>query len=141
MKHIFLLITAVLLSVNLTNAQITKPDTATYRIPFEVIVSATKILTPLKNLPFAATIINREMMSPTLNKTIAPDEALKLTPGVKIDNQADGNRVHLSMRGQGILSEHGIRGIKFLLDGIPLNDPSGFAPDLFDVDWATIKNI
>ncbi len=28
-----------------------------------------------------------------------------------------------------------------ILDGIPVNDPSGFAPDLYDVDWATVKNI
>ncbi len=55
-------------------------------------------------------------------------------PGVKVDNQADGERVHLSIRGQGILTETGIRRIKVVLDGLPLNDPTGFAPDLFDVD-------
>jgi len=32
-------------------------------------------------------------------------------------------------------------GIGVILDGIPLNDPSGFAPDLYDVDWATVQNI
>jgi len=36
---------------------------------------------------------------------------------------------------------HGIRGIKVLLDGIPLNDPTGFVPDLYDVDWATVDRI
>ena len=57
---------------------------------------------------------------------------------MKVDNQANGERVHVSMRGQGILTERGVRGIKVLLDGLPGNDPSGFAPDLFDVDWATV---
>lgn len=58
-----------------------------------------------------------------------------------MDNQADGERVHTSIRGQGLLTERGIRGIKVLLDGVPLNDPTGFAPDLFDVDWSTIQQI
>ncbi|MCX6552531.1 MAG: TonB-dependent receptor [Acidobacteria bacterium] len=62
-------------------------------------------------------------------------------PGLKIDNQADGERVHVSIRGQGLLTERGIRGIKVLQDGLPLNDPTGFAPDLFDVDWLTVNRV
>ncbi len=38
----------------------------------------------------------------------------------------------------GILTE---RGIQIVLDGIPLNDPSGFAPDLYDVNWSTLHSI
>ncbi len=74
-------------------------------------------------------------------RSAAIDEALKLVPGVKVDNQADGERVHLSIRGQGILTESGIRGIKVLIDGIPLNDPTGYAPDLFDVIWSSVSRI
>jgi iron complex outermembrane receptor protein len=39
------------------------------------------------------------------------------------------------------LSERGLRGIKVLIDGIPGNDPSGFAPDLYDIDWAALNRI
>jgi iron complex outermembrane receptor protein len=74
-------------------------------------------------------------------RSIAADEALQLVPGVRIDNQANGSRLHMSIRGQGILSERGLRGIKVLIDGIPVNDPTGFAPDLYDVDWETVKQI
>jgi iron complex outermembrane receptor protein len=66
---------------------------------------------------------------------------MKLVPGIKVDNQADGERVHLSIRGQGILTERGTRGIKTLVDGIPLNDPSGFVSDFFDLDWATVHRV
>jgi iron complex outermembrane receptor protein len=66
---------------------------------------------------------------------------LQVVPGVKVDNQADGERVHLSIRGQGLLTARGIRGITVLLDGLPLNDPSGFAPDLFDVDWSAVQRV
>ena len=110
------------------------------RVSTEVLVSAPRMDIPLKENPAATTVVQGEELA-TLPKTIGADEALRLVPGVKVDNQADGERVHLSIRGQGILTERGIRGIKVLLDGLPLNDPTGFAPDLFDVDWATVKRI
>ena len=72
---------------------------------------------------------------------VAAEEALQGVPGVRIDNQADGERVHISIRGQGVLTESGIRGIKVLMDGLPLNDPLGVAPDLFDVDWSTVDRV
>jgi len=140
MKKFILLLCGLLLISGISFAQV-QQDTASYKLPFEILISATKILTPLKNLPFSASILTNDILNVSMNKSIGPDEALKLSPGVKVDNQADGNRVHLSIRGQGILSERGIRGIKFLLDGIPLNDPAGFTPDLFDIDWATVKKI
>jgi len=106
----------------------------------EVTITALPLKVPLKENPAATTVLvgdNLKMMP----RTIAADEALKLVPGVKVDNQADGERVHLSIRGQGILTERGIRGTKIFYDGLPLNDPTGFAPDLFDIDWATVERI
>ncbi len=108
--------------------------------PVAIVVTAPRMDVPLKENPAATTVVQGEELA-TLPKTIGAEEALKLVPGVKVDNQADGERVHLSIRGQGILTETGIRGIKVLLDGLPVNDPSGFAPDLFDVDWATVKRV
>jgi len=52
-----------------------------------------------------------------------------------------GLRIHMSIRGQGILFERGLRGIKVLIDGIPVNDPTGFAADLYNVDWGLVNNI
>ena len=116
-------------------------DTLLYKYPYEILVSAPRITSLLKNLPFATSVVYEDRLKLSMSKTINVEEALKLVPGVKIDNQADGSRVHLSIRGQGILSERGIRGIKVLLDGLPLNDPSGFTPDFYDVDWATVNKI
>jgi iron complex outermembrane receptor protein len=111
------------------------------KLTTEIIVTAARIDIPLTDNPAATTVVNTKTLAKTESKTIAADEALALVPGVKVDNQADGERVHLSIRGQGILTERGIRGIKVLLDGLPLNDPTGFAPDLFDVDWATVDRV
>jgi len=106
----------------------------------EITVTAPRVEIPLKKNPAATTVVESQVLQ-SMPRTIAIDEALKLVPGVKVDNQADGERVHLSIRGQGILTERGTRGIKTIVDGIPLNDPSGFVPDFFDIDWATVHRI
>jgi iron complex outermembrane receptor protein len=141
MKAIFLLSALVCSSVQLGLSQgLTEKDTMMYRYPIEIVITAPRINMPLKEAPFATSIVESDAIR-ELPKSIAIDEPLKLVPGVKVDNQANGERVHLSIRGQGILSERGIRGIKFLLDGIPINDPTGFAPDVFDVDFAAVDHI
>jgi iron complex outermembrane recepter protein len=106
----------------------------------ELQVKANRLPVTLKKNPGAISIVTPEILT-VMPKTISADEALRLVPGVRIDNQHTGERVHISIRGQGILTERGLRGIGVILDGIPINDPSGFAPDLYDVDWATVKNI
>jgi iron complex outermembrane receptor protein len=64
-----------------------------------------------------------------------------LASGVRIDNGTGGSRVHVYIRGQGVLTESGFRGIGVLVDGITMNDPGGYAPDLYDIDWETVKNV
>jgi iron complex outermembrane receptor protein len=105
-----------------------------------VIISANRIPIVLKNTPGAISLVTPKTLS-AMPKTIGAEEALRLVPGVRIDNQHNGERIHMSIRGQGILTERGIRGVAVLFDGIPINDPSGFAPDLYDVDWGTIEKI
>ncbi len=115
-------------------------DTITYQLPQDVVVTAPRLSIPLKEIPFATSIVGQDFLS-TVPRFVSIDEALKIVPGVKIDNQANGNRLHLSIRGIGILTERGIRGIKILLDELPINDPTGFAPDFFDIDMANIARI
>src|SRR5664280_182284 len=106
----------------------------------EVIVSASRIPIMLKNNPGSISLVTPDILS-IMPKSAGAEEALRLVPGVRIDNQHDGERIHVSIRGQGILTERGLRGIGVLIDGIPVNDPSGFAPDLYDVDWGTVNKI
>jgi len=106
----------------------------------EVVIQALRTDIPLNEMPASISVVSGYQLS-TLGKTIAPDEALRLVPGVRVENGTDGSRVHMSIRGQGILSESGFRGIQVLIDGIPVNDPGGYCPDLFDVDWGTVKDV
>jgi len=139
MKSQIILIALIMCVYNLFG-QNEMPDTSKTINLQEVIVTANKLPVLLKNNPGSISLVTTEMLS-ILPKSIAVEEALRLVPGVRVDNQHDGERVHLSIRGQGILTERGLRGIGVLIDGIPVNDPSGFAPDLYDVDWATVKKI
>jgi iron complex outermembrane receptor protein len=106
----------------------------------EITVTAPRVEIPLKKNPAATTVVETPVLK-SMPRTIAIDEVMKLVPGVRVDNQADGERVHLSIRGEGILTERGTRGIRTIVDGIPLNDPSGYVSDFFDVDWATVRRI
>src|SRR5512140_1858910 len=110
------------------------------KLAIDVTVTAPRIEIPLKENPAATSVVTEEELK-SMPRSVGAEEALMLVPGVKVDNQADGERVHLSIRGQGLLTERGVRGITVLLDGLPLNDPTGLAPDLFDVDWAAVQRI
>jgi iron complex outermembrane recepter protein len=106
----------------------------------EITVVASRLDIPLSTTPAATSLVGPDTLD-AMSRSVAVDEALRGIPGVKVDNQANGERVHMSIRGQGILTERGIRGIQVLLDGIPLNDPTGFVPDLYDVDWAGVQQM
>ena len=136
MKKIIYIL-ALLCINNLVYGQDNKQDTIKLDA---AIITAGRMPTILKNTPGAVSLVTPKTLS-VMPKTIGAEEALRLVPGVRIDNQHNGERVHISIRGQGILTERGIRGIAVLLDGIPINDPSGFAPDLYDVDWETVEKI
>ncbi len=110
------------------------------RFDDQVTVTAVRDQLQLREIPSATSVVDAVDLA-ALPRGIAAEEALRMVPGVKTDNQADGERVHLSIRGQGLLTERGVRGIAVLLDGLPVNDPSGFAPDLFDVDWDAVDRI
>jgi iron complex outermembrane receptor protein len=129
----------LLLPLTVVTAQ-KKTDTVIYRLPETTIIGVPLTNTPLIRFPLTAGVIDNSVIS-QIPRAFAIDEELKLMPGIKIDNQANGARVHMSIRGQGILTERGIRGIQILLDGIPLNDPTGFAPDFFDVNHSAVERV
>src|SRR5512135_1748359 len=123
-----------------TTRSVSVPDTSAvkeFTSHFEIVVTAPREAIPVKENPAATSVVPADWIGITPQQS-SVDEALKLVPGVRIDNQATGKRVHMSIRGQGILTERGLRGIKVILDGLPVNDPSGFAPDLYDVDWTNV---
>jgi iron complex outermembrane receptor protein len=133
-------IISFLMPVQEVIGQTNSSDTINVKNLGEILVTAYGITSPLKLNPGAVSVVSTPVLL-SMPRTISADEALRFVPGVRIDNQANGSRIHMSIRGQGILSERGLRGIKVLIDGIPVNDPSGFAPDLYDIDWSVLNRI
>ena len=115
-------------------------DTTAIRNLNEVVISALRINIPLRQIPAAISVVSGTLAN-AMSKTISADDALRLVPGVRIDNGTGGSRVHVYIRGQGVLTESGFRGIGVYIDGISINSPGGFAPDLYDVDWEAVKNV
>ncbi len=139
MKHVVLSFTLFAVAYS-AKAQTLHTDSLAAGKIEEITVVASRISMPLNAIPGAVALVNSNELS-EMPRSIAVDEALRLVPGVRIDNQANGERVHMSIRGQGILSERGLRGIRVMIDGIPVNDPTGFASDLYDVEWLAVKHI
>ena len=142
MKRFLLLITIMFICVSNNYAQenSSSSDSIKYLLPQDVVVTAPRLNVSLRQITSATSVIGEDFLN-SVPRFVSIDEGLKLVPGVKIDNQANGNRLHLSIRGIGILTERGIRGIKILMDELPINDPTGFAPDFFDIDMTNISRI
>jgi iron complex outermembrane recepter protein len=146
MKSIICLLTFFLFisfnsySQNTSTSKTTKDDSTKVTNLNEVVISAMRTKVPMTEIPSSISVVSGNQLT-TFNKTIAADEVFRLAPGVRIDNGTGGSRVHFYIRGQGVLTESGFRGIGVLVDGIPVNDPGGFAPDLYDVDWVTVKDV
>ncbi len=146
MKSIYIVVALLfILAFQATGQEKSKPspnlrDTLAIKNLNEIVISALRINIPLRQIPAAISVVPGTQVN-AMAKTIAADDALRLVPGVRIDNGTGGSRVHVYIRGQGVLTESGFRGIGVFIDGISINTPGGFAPDLYDVDWETVSNV
>jgi iron complex outermembrane receptor protein len=98
----------------------------------EVFVTASRSSEPVKKLTQGAGIIDASQIA--LTKTLGLNEVLNEIPGVKAESQAETEQARISMRGRGVRTAFGVRGIKILVDGIPESDGSGETPDLTGID-------
>ena len=98
------------------------PDTTHYELPATE-VTATRARRASYDLPVATSVItNADRARPGLSL----DESLRPVPGLFVSNRhnlSQGDR--LSLRGLGARAAFGVRGIKILLDGIPLTMADG----------------
>ena len=80
---------------------------------------------PLDGLPHAITLVEGEEIQRGA-KGLSLKESLRLVPGLFVadrNNPSQGDRI--STRGLGIRAAFGVRGLKVVLDGIPLTMPDG----------------
>lgn len=120
-------------------AQETPADTAVYRLgTLEATVARTGL--PLSLTPLSISTVDARAAAEG-GRQLDLHEALRRVPGVAVDNRHNaslGSRI--SIRGIGARSAFGVRGIRILLDGIPLTLPDGQST-LANVDLGTIERV
>ena len=90
----------------------------------EVEVTATRVPSPLQEVPFSVDRLGAGSFRG--EPGVSLDEALRELPGVAVSdrgNQSQGDRV--SIRGIGSRASFGVRGIRVLVDDVPLTMPDG----------------
>lgn len=143
MKTIFKVLSVVLLlctagSISLYAKDVTK-DTAKAK---EVVVTGLRYAESLIELPMSVTVLKGEDL--LFNRGFGAEEVLNRVPGVLAQTRAGGTDIRLTIRGFGARgagdrSNSGTsRGIKILLDGLPMTEPDGRTSfDLLDIDNAS----
>ena len=102
----------------------TLPDSVAYRLgTIEASVARSRL--PLARIPVAVSVV-REGQIRHARAQVDLHESLRGVPGVAVDNRhnfALGTRV--AIRGFGARSAFGVRGVRILVDGIPVTLPDG----------------
>ena len=92
--------------------------------PPSVIVTATRILQPILDVPAASDIVDMARIEAQMR--VNASEALVTVPGVvALNRQNYAQDLQVSSRGFGARSAFGVRGVRLLADGIPASMPDG----------------
>lgn len=106
----------------------------------QIEVTVTRTAEPLTRVPAAVSVVGRTDVQ-RAQPGIGMEEALAFVPGLVVNNRynfALGTRI--SMRGFGARAAFGVRGIRVLVDGVPLTMPDGQA-NLNNVDLTSTGRI
>ena len=114
-------------------------DSVRYAFP-TTIVNATRSAQPAAGLPYALSVVGADTLG-TPRPAVSLEEILRIVPGISVDNRhnlSQGDR--LSVRGLGVRSAFGVRGLKVVLDGIPLTTADG-QTQLNNLDLGSVGRI
>ncbi|MDA0747892.1 MAG: TonB-dependent receptor, partial [bacterium] len=120
-------------------AQEQDSTTASYELA-PLTVTATRTERPIFQLPYAIDLVEVETISPA-GLGLSLEDALQEIPGITVHNRhnlSQGDRIVI--RGVGSRAPFGVRGVKIILDGIPLTFPDGQA-QLNNLDLGSLGKI
>ena len=128
-KSKFYLVTVALVLLNSFvfyrgNIWASEADSTKYNLP-EFMVTATRVGSVDSKLPYAISVVEIEEKD-AIHPNLSVEEILRDVPGILVDNRnnlSQGDRI--SSRGLGVRAQFGVRGIKVLLDDIPLTTADG----------------
>jgi len=88
-----------------------------------VVVSATRDARSLAEVPVAVSVADSTVIQS--GRTAGLHEVLRLTPGVQATSRFGLDDVNLSIRGSGVRTTFGVRGVAVVVDGVPVTEPDG----------------
>jgi iron complex outermembrane receptor protein len=88
-----------------------------------VVVSATREVRSLAEVPVAVSVADSTVIQS--GRTAGLHEVLRLTPGVQATSRFGLDDVNLSIRGSGVRTTFGVRGVAVVVDGVPVTEPDG----------------
>ena len=106
-----------------------------------VLITATRLPRTVRSTPFAVSTVDIEQGDRRSTLDVSLDESLRQVPGLFVSNRhnlSQGDR--LSIRGIGSRASFGVRGIRVLVDDIPLTMPDGQS-QLGNLDLSSIGRI
>ena len=109
---------------SIISAQQTDIDSIKYRLD-SVVVRASRFEQPVYQIPFSIDVIGPDELS-LHRESLSAENVFQNIPGVTVNNRnnlSSGDRIII--RGIGSRSQFGVRGIKIILDGIPLTFADG----------------
>ncbi len=88
-----------------------------------MVVTATRDERSLADVPAAVSVADSTVIAG--GRTAGLHEVLRYAPGVQANSRYGLDDVNLSIRGSGIRSSFGVRGVAVVLDGVPITEPDG----------------
>jgi iron complex outermembrane receptor protein len=88
-----------------------------------VVVTATREERSLADVPAAVSVADSFTIKNS--RSAGLHEVLRFTPGVQATSRYGLDDVNLSIRGSGIRTTFGVRGVAVLIDGVPITEPDG----------------
>jgi iron complex outermembrane receptor protein len=88
-----------------------------------MVVTATRDARSLADVPAAVSVADSTVING--GRTAGLHEVLRYAPGVQANSRYGLDDVNISIRGSGIRSSFGVRGVAVVLDGVPITEPDG----------------
>src|SRR5882672_7632212 len=132
-----LLLPAALAAQQPVTPDSTRRDSVPVALP-ELSVSVTRTPEPLRRVPAPVSVMDSSALQRG-RPTVGLGESLNEVPGVYVGNRYNFSLdERISIRGAGARANFGTRGVKILLDGVPLTMPDGQST-LINLDLSDVR--
>ncbi len=104
----------------------------------DVVITASRLPYELRSIAAAVDVVDASDMAGTRRHYM--EDALRYIPGVFVQSRPNQDEARITMRGSGIRTNWGVRGMHVLINGFPLTDADGLT-DIDAIDLAIASRI